>query len=202
MLSEHFPRKAGCMLFLGLQLFIQSTTSFATVIYQLREAGLPQVIGTLEVRSPPASGASGWSTSDLVDMVSLIFDDAVFGLGSDNLVATSTSSLSGLTSFNGVTLDAGSFQLELPTVLPNDPAVDPTISRTLSMIFDPRTGEDFLGLASVFVYPDGSQLVGDLFIVGDWALAVAEPGTFLLLGSMLVGLGLIVMRRQGNWIMY
>ena len=190
------------MLFLGLQLFIQSTTSFATVIYQLREAGLPQVIGTLEVRSPPASGASGWSTSDLVDMVSLIFDDAVFGLGSDNLVATSTSSLSSLTSFNGVTLDEGSFQLELPTVLPNDPAVDPTISRTLSMIFDPRTGEDFLGMASVFVYPDGSQLVGDLFIAGDWALAVAEPGTFLLLGSMLVGLGLIVVRRQGNWIMY
>lgn len=200
MLSEHFPRKAGCMLFLGLQLFIQSTASFATVIYQLREAGLPQVIGTLEVRSPPASG---WRTSDLIDMVSLIFDDAVFGLGSDNLVATSTSSLSSLTSFNGVTLDEGSFQLELPTVLPNDPAVDPTISRTLSMIFDPRTAEDFLGMASVFVYPDGSQLVGDLFIVGDWALAVAEPGTFLLLSSVLVGLGLIVVRRrQGNWIMY
>ena len=40
MLKGHFPRNAGCMLFLGLQLLIQSTTSFATVIYQLREAGL------------------------------------------------------------------------------------------------------------------------------------------------------------------
>ena len=191
MLKGHFPRNAGCMLFLALQLLIQSTTSFATVIYQLREAGSPQVIGTLEVRSPPAGSSSGWSTSDLGDMVSLFLDDAVFNLGTVNLFATSTVSLVGLTSFNGSTLDEGSFQLELPTVLPNDPAVDPTISRTLSMAFDPRGGEDFLGLASVFVFPDGSQVVGDLFISGDWALAVAEPGTFLLLGSVLVGLGLM-----------
>ena len=124
-------------------------------------------------------------------MVSLFLDDAVFNLGTVNLFATSTVSLVGLTSFNGSTLDEGSLQLELPTVLPNDPAVDPTISRTLSMAFDPRGGEDFLGLASVFVFPDGSQVVGDLFISGDWALAVAEPGTFLLLGSVLVGLGLM-----------
>ena len=191
MLKGHFPRNAGCMLFLGLQLLIQSTTSFATVIYQLREAGSPQVIGTLEVRSPPAGSSSGWSTSDLGAMVSLFLDDAVFNLSTVNLFATSTVSLVGLTSFNGSTLDEGSLQLELPTVLPNDPAVDPTISRTLSMAFDPRGGEDFLGLASVFVFPDGSQVVGDLFISGDWARAVAEPGTFLLLGSVLVGLGLM-----------
>jgi hypothetical protein len=184
--KHRFSRSTGCLLLLGL--LIQSTTSFANVIYQLREAGSPQVIGTMEIASPPARRDAGWSTSDLGDMVALFLNDSVFGLGNDNLFQTSTFNLSEMSSSNGRTLDQGSLGLELPTVFPVDPAVDPTTFRTLSISFDPRPGEDFLGVTILDVFPDGTEVVGDLFISGDFT-ATSEPGTLLLLAGALAGFG-------------
>ena len=74
----------GAASFLLLAMF--STASFAGVIYEYREVGSPTVIGTLEVASPPASVSIGWSTAAPSDLIALFLDNAVFGLGSANLL--------------------------------------------------------------------------------------------------------------------
>jgi hypothetical protein len=51
-------------------------------------------------------------------------------------------------------------------------------------------GGDFIGLATFLTFPDGSVIIGDLFLDGDWAaVAVPEPGTFALLGMGLLAAG-------------
>ena len=75
----------GAASFLLLAMF--SSAAFASVIYEYREDGSPTVIGTLELASPPASASSGWSTATPSDLIALFLDNAVFGLGSANLLS-------------------------------------------------------------------------------------------------------------------
>ena len=154
--------------------------SSASAIYEYREFGSTAVIGTLEVNSPPASVDSGWSTVDSSDVISLFLDDAVFGLGLDDLLlAGGTFSVDAISSLDGSKLDSGGMGITFPTIFPIDPA-DPRIDRTLVFDFDVIAGADSIRLASFLTFPDGSVIIGDLFADGDWTAvpdaAVPEPG--------------------------
>jgi hypothetical protein len=184
----------GAASFLLLAMF--SSASFAGVIYEYREDGSPTVIGTLEVASPPASASIGWSTAAPSDLIALFLDDAVFFLGSANLLFVGgTLGPPEVLSLDGTKLDGGGFGIEFPTIFPVVPT-DPTIDQTLSISFDPSSGGDFIGLATRFTFPDGSIDIGDLFIFGNWVAQVPEPGTLALLGLGLAGLAFTRRRKQ------
>ena len=184
----------GAVSFLLLAMF--SIASFAGVIYEYRESGSLKVIGTLEVASPPASAAIGWSTAAPSDLIALFLDDAVFGLGSANLLSVGgTLGFTGLLSFDGTKLDSGRIGIKFPPIFPLVPT-DPTIDQTLSIQFDPSSGGDFIGLATQLTFPDGSILVRDLFIFGNWVAQVPEPGTLMLLGIGLLGVGWSANRKR------
>ena len=172
---------------------IAGNACFAGVIYEYREENSATVIGTLEVQTPPASASSGWATANLSDLIALLLDNAVFGLGSGNLLtAASSSAISEISSLNGVRLDAGDIALTFPTILPSDPN-DPTIDQSLSIQFFGPPGDDSIALATKTTFPSGEVIVGDLFLFGDWVAqrtaAVPEPGTLTLLGVGLLGVG-------------
>jgi PEP-CTERM motif len=163
--------------------------SYASVIYEYRELGSTAVIGTLEIMAPPASTGSGWSTADSSDVIALFLDDSLFGLGPDNLLLAGGTLSVVIESLDGSKLDGGGVGITFPTIFPPSPA-DPTIDRTLSFAFDVPAGGDFIGLATFLTFPDGSVIIGDLFLDGDWAaVAVPEPGTFALLGMGLLAAG-------------
>ena len=88
---------------------------------------------------------------------------------------------------------------ELGSIFPPNPD-DPTIDRTLVFAFGAPAGGDSIGLASFDTFPDGSVVIGDLFLDGDWAAApdaaVPEPGTLALLGMGVMALGRSVLRRR------
>ena len=182
---------ASCLL---LAMF--SIASFAGVIYEYREDGSPTVIGTLEVASPPASASTGWNTAAPSDLIALFLDDAVFGLGYANLLSVGgTLVLSGILSLDGTKLDGGGIGIQFPTIFPVVPT-DPTIDQTLSILFGPSSGGDFIGVATHLTFPDGSIVIRDLFIDGNWVAQVPEPGTLALLGLGLAGLGFARRRKQ------
>jgi hypothetical protein len=177
--------------FLLLAMF--SVASFAGVIYEYREDGSPTVIGTLEVASPPASASIGWSTAAPSDLIALFLDNAVFGLGSANLLSVGgTLGPIEILSLDGRTLDGGGgFGIDFPTIFPVDPT-DPTIDYTLAISFGPFSGEDFIGVAGLFTFPDGSMAISDLFMDGNWVARVPEPGILMLLG---IGLLVVLFAR-------
>jgi hypothetical protein len=180
---------ALALLFFGLSAGMCS----ADVIYEYREEASATVIGTLEIKSPPASAIVGWNSTDDSDLIALFLDDAVFGLGSGNLFsAGGTGGHSGISSITGVALDNGSIGISFPPVLPADPN-DPTIENNLSIQFDATSGGDLFGLATYFTYPNGDVIVSDLFLSGDWVAqgtaVIPEPGTLTLLGLGLLGIG-------------
>ena len=184
----------GAASFLLLAMF--SIASFAGVIYEYREDGSPTVIGTLEVASPPASASTGWNTAAPSDLIALFLDDAVFGLGYANLLSVGgTLVLSGILSLDGTKLDGGGIGIQFPTIFPVVPT-DPTIDQTLSILFGPSSGGDFIGVATHLTFPDGSIVIRDLFIDGNWVAQVPEPGTLALLGLGLAGLGFARRRKQ------
>jgi hypothetical protein len=173
----------GAVSFLLLAMF--SIASFADVIYEYREGGSLTVIGTLEVASPPASASIGWSTAAPSDLIALFLDDAVFGLGSANLLSVGgTLGFTGLLSFGGTKLDSGSIGIKFPPIFPLVPT-DPTIESNLSIQFDPSSGGDFIGLATQLTFPDGSIRVIDFFIFGNWVAQVPEPYACVRLASVL-----------------
>lgn len=176
----------GTAIFSLLAIF--SSAPFAGVIYEYHENGSPAVIGVLEFASPPASGSNGWSTSAVSDLNALFLDDAVFGLGSANLLLVGgTVNLLNIASFDGAEIDSGIIAIEFPAAPPVDPT-GPTIDRRLSIFFDSSSGGDFIGLASEYTFPSGEIVIGDLFVSGDWVAQVPVPGTLALLWLALLGL--------------
>jgi len=185
---------------LGIMLLaLFGAASSASVIYEYREAGSTAVIGTLEVRTPPASPDSGWSTTDSSDLISLFLDDGVFGLGSGDLLLAGTIGSVVISSVDGSKLDGGQMGIAFPTIPPPTPA-DPTIDRILALGFLVPAGADEIGVATTFTLPGGDVIIGDLFVEGDWTVApqtaVPEPGTFVLLGTGLLATARSALRRR------
>ena len=158
-----------------------ATSASAGVIYQYVEVGSGVLLGTLEVDSPPASATTGWSTADDSDLVTLFFNDAVFGFGSGNLVGNVVSFAA--TSLTGATLDGGDIGLSFPTI-PGDPAID----RAATFFFGLPLGDDFGAASTTFTFSSGEVIVADQFVQGDWAALpqVPEPSSLALIGLALL----------------
>ena len=189
---SHFPRRVACAVGL-LFCILFATPGWAGVIYEFREAGTSDVIGTLEIASPPANATTFWSTTDPSDLVALHLENSVFGLGTADLLSIAATVGGSVLSLDGSNLDIGSVAISFPPILPADP-LDPTIDQFLSFVFGVPAGSDFIGLATINTFPGGGVTTGDLFLFGDWTVAaVPEPGT-----AALVVLGLAVAGRAAR----
>jgi hypothetical protein len=172
---------------LGVAVFgllaVFNSASFAGVIYEYREDGSPTVIATMEVASSS-------------DLIALFLDDSVFGLGSANLLFVGgTFGPLEIFSLDGTKLDGGGFGAKFPTIFPVVPT-DPTIDQTLSILFGPSSGGDFIGVTTRFTFPDGSIVIRDQLIAGNWVAQVSEPGMLMLLGMAVLGAGWSANRKR------
>jgi hypothetical protein len=176
---SRWPRRVVCAVGL-LFCTLFATPTWASIIYEYHEAGSSAVIGTLEIASPPASATIGWSTVDPTDFLTLYVDDSVFGLGANNQLSVAAAVGGSLLSLDGSNLDVGSIAITFPTIVPGDP-LDPTIDQAMSIEFGLPPGSDFIGLSTISTFPNGSVVVADLFLFGDWTVAaVPEPSTAAL----------------------
>ncbi len=174
-----------------------SSAAFAGVIYEYRQDASPTVIGMLEIASPPASASIGWSTAAPSDLIALFLDNAIFGLGSANLLSGGTLGPIELQSLDGTQLDVGGFGINFPTIFPVDPT-DPTIHQSLSISFNPSSEEDLISGATFYIFPNGQIAIADLFIDGNWVVQVPEPGTLMLLGIGLLAVGWSFNRKRAS----
>jgi len=194
---SHFARRVACAA--GLLLCtVFATSSWASTIYELREEGTSAVIGTLEIATPPASATDFWSTTDPSDLVALYLNDSLFDLGTGNLLSTAAPTGVAVLSLDGLNLDIGSFAVVFPRILPIDP-LDPAIDQSLSFLFGPPGVADFINLATIQTFPDGSVATEDAFRFGDWEVAstpVPEPGTATLVVIGLIAAAGRIARRK------
>jgi hypothetical protein len=172
-----------------------ATSSWASVIYEYREIGSSDDIGTHEIDRPPASRVTGWSTTDPTDLIALRLADSVFGLGPGNLLPGVTFGGVAVLSLDGSNLDIGSVALSLPPIIPANP-LDPTVDQFISLIFGVPPGEDFIGIATITTTPGLGATVVDLTRFGDWTAAVPEPGIAGLVVFGLAAGGRAARRRR------
>jgi len=169
-----------------------ATPTWASVIYQFREAGTSGVIGTLEIATPPADATTGWSTTDPLDLIALHLENSLFGLGTGNLLSTAATVNAALLSLDGSNLDIGTLDIAF-LIVPSDP-LDPTIDRFLSFVFGVLAGEDRIGLATITTFPDGSLAFEDSLRFGD--ASVPEPGMAALVVIGLAAAGRTLRRKR------
>lgn len=190
--SSHVPRRVAYAVGL-LFCTLFATPAWAGIIYEFREIGSSIVLGTIEIESPPANAASGWSTTDPADVIALRLDDSVFGLGTGNLSTFAVSAA--LFSLDGSALDIGAVALSW-TIIPVNPS-NPTIDHFLSLQLGVPVGDDFIGLNTITMFPNNSVVFDDVSRFGDWTTAqvVPEPATAAL---VLIGLaaGRVARRRR------
>jgi hypothetical protein len=165
---------------------VSATPAWADVIYAFHDASTSAVIGTLHIATPPATAATGWSTTDPADLNALFLDDSLFHLGTGNLLSTATADFVAILSLDGLNLDLGSIAISFPRIVPIDP-LEPTVDQFLSILFGVDGGTDFIGLATIRTFPDGSVAVDDLSRFGD--ATVPEPGMLALLAMGLAAAG-------------
>jgi hypothetical protein len=169
-----------------------ATPTWASVIYELHDAGSSAVIGTLRIAAPPASRKTGWSTTDPADLIALHLENSLFGLGTGNLLSTAATVNAALLSLDGSNLDVGTLDIAFLTI-PSNP-LDPTIDSFLSFVFGVLAGDDRIGLATIKTIPDGSQAFDDSLRFGD--ASVPEPGTAVLLMIGLAAAGRTARRKR------
>lgn len=181
-------------LIFAMVLFIWIGPARADVIYEFREAGTSDVVGVMKLKSPPASATSGWG-ADRSDLVSLLLNDAVFGLGSGNLLLAVTVGAS-IGSFDGSTIDNGIMTLDFQLTFPADPRVL-SEKKDMSIFLSPLDGQDDFAMSTVIRFRDGSTLIQDLFVNGDWRVqSVAAPNTLMLCAVGLLLLNCFRTKRQ------
>jgi hypothetical protein len=188
-LRRWHPRVACAVSFLFCALF--ATPSAAGLIYNFREVGSSDVIGTFEIASPPATLTMGWTTSSPSDFIALSLDP--FG---GNLLSASADFGGTVLSLDGLNLDGGGIGINFPTIFPGRPG-EPIVDRVMSLDFSGLAGSDLIGVGTTSTYPDGTVTIGDLFLAGDWTVAaVPEPGIAALLGIALAAAGVAAKRRR------
>jgi hypothetical protein len=188
---SHPARRIACAVgFLLSAAF--ATPTWANVIYELHDPGTLAVIGTLNIAAPPASATTGWETTDAADLLALHLDDSLFGLGTGNLLS-GASVIAAVLSLDGSTLDVGSIDISLPTIIPGNP-VDPTINNYLSILFDVPGGGDLVSLARIKTFLNNSVETENVFLPAD--ATVPEPATSALVMMGLAAAGIARRKRR------
>ncbi len=151
----------------------------ANVIYEFRETGTTNVVGVMQFSAPPASATHGWSTTGQSDLLVLLLSDARFGLGSGNQLLAGTVSASA-DSLDGSTLDSGGVRIDFTFVFSTNPLVL-SEDKSLSISFMPFVDQDLISIANRITLADGTVLISDLFVDGNWRVqSVAAPNVLML----------------------
>ena len=143
----------------------------ADVIYEFESLG-GSVLGEMAFAAPPASGTTGWASSDPGDLLSLLLDDATFGLGNGNVLDLFSNFLTyDVASLDGTELD---FSFGIQDDTPGGAAGG--VSDFLQLSFGTSPNLDIV-----------ESFANAAFVPGHWSLRdagttqVPEPGTLALL---------------------